>query len=280
MSEQAVMGALDAEADRSELPSGSRVRANGRLSRRGYSALGLLVLFALWQLGTIAGVIDSTFTSSPLRVAQTLGDLFASGDIWIPIGATFSEVGIALLITLAATIPVGLIIGRVKWLYSMTAGIIDIFNSIPFVLFLPIIIFWFGLGAQSRLTIIIWAATMPLVINTISGVRNIDRDYIRVAKVFCVGRIFFYRSVLLPATLPFILAGIRLAVARALVGAMVAEFFLAGDGLGTFVQLASTFLDMDRAMAGIAIMAAAAVSLTHSIGMIERRFTHWSQSAS
>jgi ABC-type nitrate/sulfonate/bicarbonate transport system permease component len=245
-------------------------------SRFFYGTLGLVLLFTAWQVVTSLGFVDVTIASSPSRIARAEVDLFRSGEIWAPLAGTASEVGLGLLISLIVGIPLGLVLGRVSALYDMTEPIVNILNSVPYVLFLPIIIFWFGIGQTSRVLIVIWAASIPLIINTSAGVRNLNPDYARVSRVFCAGRLLFYRSVLLPATLPYILTGIRLSVGRALVAAIVAEFFLAGGGLGYLVQLSTANFDMDTAMAGIAVVAVAAVALTKLIGALERRYTHWS----
>lgn len=246
-------------------------------SKVAYGTFGMVVLLGAWQLTAMLGLVNVTIASDPTRVASAEFSLFSSGQIWSPIGLTAVEVGWGMLIILVVSIPLGLILGRVTPLYDMTDPIINVLNSVPYVLFLPVIIFWFGIGEESRILIVVWAGTMPLIINTTAGVRNLNPDYLRVARMCCTGRMMFYRSVLFPATLPYILTGIRLSIARALVGAIVAEFFLSGGGLGYFVQTATSNFNMDDAMAGIVFMAVAAVALTRLIGRMERRFTHWSQ---
>lgn len=246
-------------------------------TKTAYGVLGVATVLILWQLTAVTGLVNVTIASDPTRVIAAEISLFSSGQIWGPLGGTAIEVGWGMLITLVVSIPLGLILGRVRALYDMTEPIINILNSVPYVLFLPVIIFWFGIGVQSRILLVIWAATLPLIINTTAGVRNLNSDYIRVARMCCAGRWTFYRSVLFPATLPYILTGIRLSIARALVGAIVAEFFLSGGGLGYFVQTATSNFDMNEAMAGILIMAVVAVVLTRLIGRLERRYTHWSQ---
>ncbi len=242
-----------------------------------YGGAGIIVMLAAWQITAMTGLVNVSISSDPSLVARTEAHLFATGQIWSPIGDTAAEVGIGLLVSLVAGIPLGLILGRVTALYDMAEPIINILNSVPYVLFLPVIIFWFGIGGESRVLLVVWAAVMPLLINTSAGVRGLNRDYIRVSRIFSARRLLFYRSVLFPATLPYILTGIRLAIGRALVGAIVAEFFLSSHGLGYFVQQSTTNFDMNSAMSGIVIVAAAAILLTRLVGMAERRYTHWAQ---
>jgi ABC-type nitrate/sulfonate/bicarbonate transport system permease component len=252
----------------------------GWLGRHGslvFGTIGVLVLLAAWQICAVTGVVDVHISSDPSQVAREEVTLFGNGTIWGPIGNTAAEVGWALAIIIVVGIPLGIILGRVTPLRQMTEPIVSILNSVPYVLFLPLIIFWFGLGETARVLVVVWAGILPLIINTTAGVRNINVDYLRVGRVFSVSRLRFFASILLPATMPFILTGVRLAVARALVGAIVVEFFLSSNGLGYFVQNETSNFQMSAAMAGIVVMAVAALLLTRLIGVIEKRVISWSQ---
>jgi ABC-type nitrate/sulfonate/bicarbonate transport system permease component len=242
--------------------------------------LGMLVLLVAWQVCATTGLVDQTISSTPLKIAAAEGHLFGSGQIWEPLRLTGLEFGLGLGIAIVVGIPLGILLGRIRFLDEMAQPIINVLNAVPYVMFLPIIIFWFGIGNTSRVLLVVWAGILPLIINTIAGVRNLDRDFVRVSTVFCASRLFFMRAVALPAALPFILTGVRLALARALVGAIVAELFLASGGLGYFVQTATANFDMTQAMSGIVIMAVVALILTRAIGYLERRLTHWSGSQS
>lgn len=254
----------------------------GWLGRHGslvFGTIGVLVLLAAWQICAVTGVVDVHISSDPSQVAREEITLFGNGTIWGPIGNTAAEVGWALAIIIVVGIPLGIILGRVTPLRQMTEPIVSILNSVPYVLFLPLIIFWFGLGETARVLVVVWAGILPLIINTTAGVRNINVDYLRVGRVFSVSRLRFFASILLPATMPFILTGVRLAVARALVGAIVVEFFLSSNGLGYFVQNETSNFQMSAAMAGIVVMAVAALLLTRLIGVIEKRVISWSQAS-
>jgi ABC-type nitrate/sulfonate/bicarbonate transport system permease component len=237
--------------------------------------LGVLIVLIAWQVCASLGVVDVSFTSSPIRIAQSEGTLFGSGQIYPALGATGLELLWGLLISFVAGIPIGLVLGRSKILHDMTEPIVNVLYSVPYVIFMPIIIFWFGINESSRVVVIVWAAILPLVINVTAGVRALNNDYVRVATAFCASRTAFFRTVALPATMPYILAGIRLSVGKALVGAIVAELFLASQGLGYFVQNQTSNFDMDAAFAGIVLLAAAALLLNWGVSAIERRFTHW-----
>lgn len=238
--------------------------------------IGLLTVMVLWQLSAAIGMVDVSFTSSPVGAVGALVDSIADGTIWPPVGSTLASVGIGMAITLAVGIPVGLIIGRTPVLYGLTEQMISIMYAVPFVVFLPIIIFWFGIGEEARIVIVVWSALFPLLINVVAGGRNLDPNYLRVSQVFCASRLRTLWSVALPATLPYILAGVRQAVGRALVGAIVAELFMGTDGLGYVVQLETANFEMDAAMAAIGVIAVVAVVLTRGVAYLERKLTFWS----
>jgi ABC-type nitrate/sulfonate/bicarbonate transport system permease component len=255
----------------------SRLAWAGDHSSLVFGTIGVLILLAAWQVCAVTGIVDIRISSDPSQVVQEEIKLFGNGSIWGPIGNTAAEVGWALVIIVVLGIPIGILLGRVTPLRQMADPIISILNSVPYVLFLPLIIFWFGLGERSRVLVVVWAGILPLIINTTAGVRNINRDYLRVGRAFSVSRSRFFVSILLPAAMPFILTGLRLAVARALVGAIVVEFFLSANGLGYFVQTETSDFQMSAAMAGIAVMAVAALLLTRLIGAVEKRVISWSQ---
>jgi ABC-type nitrate/sulfonate/bicarbonate transport system permease component len=236
---------------------------------------GILIVLVIWQISTAVGLVEVSFSSDPVRIAKAEVALFSSGEIFPALGATGYELLWGLGITFVLGIPIGLVLGRSKLLHDLTEPMVNILYSVPYVMFLPIIIFWFGIDNTSRVIIIVWAGILPLIINITAGVRNLDGDYSRVATVFCTPRLKFFYAVALPATLPYILAGVRLAVGRALVGAIVAELFLASQGLGYYVQNQTSNFNMDNAMAGIVILAAVALVLNWGVRLIERRFTHW-----
>lgn len=123
----------------------------------------------------------------------------------------------------------------------------------------------------------LWSGILPLMMNTIAGVRSLDRDYSRVAKVFCTPRSIYFLRVAMPPTVPYILSGVRLAIGRALVGAIVAEFFMGSGGLGFFVQQQAAQFNTSESMAGIVILAIVAIVLHNIVGGLYRRYALWAE---
>jgi ABC-type nitrate/sulfonate/bicarbonate transport system permease component len=263
------------------LPATAFDRRPGFVVRHRDVLLGLLgafvVLFA-WQLTVWAELVDANFSSSPLGVVDGLQYLNESGLLWQPTLDTLTSVALGMLISMAIGIPLGLVIGRSVVLHGLLEPLIGVMYSVPFVVFLPIIIFWFGIDDAARLVIVVWSAVFPLLINVISGARNLDSNYLQVSRVFCSGRLRTLWSVALPGTMPYILAGLRQAVGRSLVGAIVAEFFMGTSGLGYVVQSETANFQLDHSMAAIAVIAVIAVVLTRGVAWLEGRLTFWSAS--
>jgi ABC-type nitrate/sulfonate/bicarbonate transport system permease component len=204
-----------------------------------------------------------------------LVNLFQTGTIWQILTPTLATLGIGLGIAIVAGIPIGLLVGRSDVLYYLTQPVINILQSVPYVTFLPLLIFWFGLGVQSQVVVVVWSSIIPIIVNTRQGGRSLDRDYVRVAKVFNAPPLKSFFWVALPATIPYILAGLRLAISMALIGAIVAEFFLGSDGIGYYIQSQTSLLRMDNAMAAIAILVTIAFLLNWIVSKVETRYRSW-----
>jgi NitT/TauT family transport system permease protein len=134
--------------------------------------LGLAAVFGAWQLCTSVGIVDSTFSSSPVGLFGALVDFITSGEIWKPLSSTLTTVAWGIGLSLVAGIPLGLVIGRSRVLFGLTEPLISIMYAVPYVVFLPVIIFWFGIDQQARIVIVIWAAIFPLLINVVAGSRR------------------------------------------------------------------------------------------------------------
>jgi ABC-type nitrate/sulfonate/bicarbonate transport system permease component len=253
-----------------------RRRGSGKHLNPVLGVVGVLAVLAVWQVCASTGIVDPKFSSSPFGAAAALARSVRDGSLWGPLGSTLSIVAVGMAISVVAGIPLGLLIGRNRVLYGLTDQIISIMYSVPFVVFLPMLIFWFGIGAEARVVIVVWSALFPLLINVIAGARNLDAALMQVSRVFCASRWLTLRSVAFPSTLPYVLAGVRQAVGRALVGAIVAELFMGSAGLGYVVQVKTSAFQMDDAMAAIVVIAVIAIVLTYGVARLEQRLTAWS----
>jgi len=149
------------------------------------------------------------------------------------------------------------------------------FNATPRLVFLPLVVLWFGLGLWSKVVIVFFGAVFPLLINTFEGVRNADRLLINVVRAFGAGEWAIARLVVVPNALPYIMVGLRLAIGRAVLGVVVAEFFGSEDGLGVMMVQAAGQYKVDIVFAGIIIFTALSLAMTALVKLIEERLTRW-----
>jgi NitT/TauT family transport system permease protein len=140
---------------------------------------------------------------------------------------------------------------------------------------LPLLILWFGLGIWSKVLIVFLGAVFPLLVNTYEGVRNADRVLVNVVRSFGGSSWQVARIVVLPGALPYVVAGLRLAIGRAVLGVVVGEFFGASRGLGYMIASAASSYRPDVMFAGVLVLMALSLVLTFSVQAVEARLTRW-----
>jgi NitT/TauT family transport system permease protein len=152
---------------------------------------------------------------------------------------------------------------------------ITAFNATPRLVFLPLLLLWFGLGLWSKVMIVFIGALFPILINTYEGVRNADRVLINVVRSFGATEWGIARLVVVPNALPYIVVGLRLAIGRAVLGVVVAEFFGSEDGLGVVMVRAASRFQVDVVFAGLIVFAALSLLMTGLVKLLEDRLSRW-----
>jgi ABC-type nitrate/sulfonate/bicarbonate transport system permease component len=242
---------------------------------------GVVLFFGIWQFLYEIGTLNPIFFSSPLKVVTSLWDLLVTErTLWPHIAESSKEFGLGFAIGVLGGTVVGLVIGWLRRLDALTEPVLAAFYATPYVAFLPLIIIWFGIGLWARTLIVIWATFFPMLINAVAGVKNTPPELIRLAESFSLGKTRTLTRVVLPSSVPFILAGLRQSIGRALVGVIVAEFFISQRGVGFFIAEKSNNYQPDDAFAAILIVAVLGIVLVRSVGAIERRVgRRWGLSA-
>jgi NitT/TauT family transport system permease protein len=201
--------------------------------------------------------------------------MFATGTIWGPLGVSASAFAIGLSIAIAVGLPLGVLLGRSATLNAMFDPFITAFNATPRLVFLPLLLLWFGLGLWSKVMIVFIGALFPILINTYEGVRNADRVLINVVRSFGATEWGIARLVVVPNALPYIVVGLRLAIGRAILGVVVAEFFGSEDGLGVVMVRAASRFQVDVVFAGLIVFAALSLLMTGLVKLLEDRLSRW-----
>ena len=238
----------------------------------------IVLLLLVWQfLPDFVPMKAGTklFFTVPSHIAGTLWDMFATGSIWAPLGVSASAFAIGLLLAIVVGLPLGVLLGRSATLNAMVDPFITAFNATPRLVFLPLLMLWFGIGIWSKVAVVFLGALFPLLINTYEGVRNADKLLINVVRSFGAGEWDIARLVVVPNSLPFIIVGLRLAIGRAVLGVVVAEFFGSQDGLGVMMVRAASQFKVDIVFAGLIVFAALSLIMTGLVKLLEDRLTRW-----
>jgi NitT/TauT family transport system permease protein len=239
------------------------------------SVIALLIVWeALPHLVTISAGTRLFFTT-PSQVAGTLWTMFATGAIWVPLGVSASGFAIGLGLAIAVGLPLGVLIGRSQALNAIFDPFITAFNATPRLVFLPLVVLWLGLGLWSKVVIVFIGALFPILINTYEGVRNSDKVLINVVRSFGAREWDIARLVVVPNALPYIVAGMKLAIGRAVLGVVVAEFFGSQEGLGVMMVQAAGRYQVAVVFAGLIIFAALSLVMTGLVQLLENRLTRW-----
>ena len=240
--------------------------------------LGTLSMFAfllLWEGVVRAGAVNPLFTSSPSRIVAAAIEMFADesfyGHLSVSAEEFFSGFGLAIVIG----VPLGLLMGWYSRVNAVLEPFVSALYATPRIALLPLLIIWFGIGIASKVAIVFLGAIFPILVNTITGVRTIDVDFIKVARSFGATDRQMFATVVLPSSVPMLLTGLRLGLGHALVGIVVGEMYGATQGLGYLIAVAGARFQTDQVMVGIILIAGLGVVLTELLRAVERRFERW-----
>ncbi|TNC25154.1 ABC transporter permease [Amycolatopsis alkalitolerans] len=269
----------DSSATRPHIPAPiRRARRRGTWRRTGIIGGRLVLLAALlvaWQLCSNARIVDPYFVSSPAGVANFLYDYVRSGALWTHLEVTLRETLIGFAIGSAGGIMAGLLLARFQVLDDLLDPFFVVVNSLPRVALAPLFLLWFGLGALSKIILAISLVFFILLVNTRVGMRNVDTDLVTVGKLLGGNEFQMFRSVLLPASLPAILAGLRLGIIYALLGAVVGEMIAAEAGIGQQLTYFSGTFQTAGVIGMLVVLAIIAAVLDALTVLAERRLLRW-----
>jgi ABC-type nitrate/sulfonate/bicarbonate transport system permease component len=235
----------------------------------------MLVFLAFWEMSVALAWVNPLFTSSPSRILRAGYDMFADGSIYEHIQVSAFEFFVGYGAAIIIGVPLGIVMG---W-YSRVNAVLDPFVSAlyatPRIALLPLVMIWFGIGVMSKIAIVFLGAIFPILVNTITGVRTINADFVKVARSFGSNDRQMFLTVALPSSVPLLLTGLRLGLGHALVGIVVGEMYGATHGLGFLIATAGARFQTDKVMVGIILIASAGVAMTELLRRIERRFERW-----
>jgi NitT/TauT family transport system permease protein len=236
----------------------------------------VVLVLAAWQL--YAPHVNRIFLRPPSDVVQAFVDLVQDGTLVQASAESGRTLAIGFSLALLIGLAVGLGSAR-SWLaYNAANPWITALYSTPSVALVPFMSLWLGIGDTAKVAVIVLFAVFPIIVNSQQGVRYVSEDLMEVARAFNSSERRLWTDLLIPSSLPFIFAGVRLAIPRALVGMVLAEFLISvGRGLGSLIIVYQNTFRVDRMLVPVIVVAAMGVLLIAVAQWLEARLAPWAR---
>ncbi|MBI3912813.1 MAG: ABC transporter permease [Chloroflexi bacterium] len=249
------------------------------------SLSSVLVFFTIWEwVGTNCLVWDwvgrdckiaPLFLSAPSKIALAAFKMVGTEEFWNNLFVSGQEFVLGFAFALLVAVPFGLLLGWYRTFHHVFEPFVSALNATPRVALTPLLIIWLGIGIWSKVALVFLGGVFPIIINTQSGVRSLDETLLRAARSFGANDWQIFRTIALPGSVPFILAGVRVGLGRALVGIVVGELIGATAGIGLMMANAAAMFQTDRLFVGLFIITTFGVLITNLVNRFERRFDAW-----
>jgi NitT/TauT family transport system permease protein len=262
-------------ADVADKNAGAAPDASERrpLPRWVITTISLACLLIVWEI--FGRDINPVFGSYPTAIAAACWELLRSGELAEALADSLRSFFLGYLLAIVVGIPIGLVLGRFRTAEAAFGIYITAGYAMPLVALVPLLMLWMGLGFAVKVSVVFLMALFPICINTWLGVTAVPKTLIEVGKSFVASDTVILRRIVLPATLPYIMAGIRLAVGRAVVAMVIAEFFTTISGLGAIIINSANNFDTATMFVPIIILMVMAIGLNSFIGWVERKVAPW-----
>jgi NitT/TauT family transport system permease protein len=238
-------------------------------------AASVVVVIALWEI--FGRQINPLFLSYPSAIGRAFLQIVVTGEFQRSALGSLHVFAVGLSAALVLGIAIGLLMGRYRLAEYLLDPYVYAFDATPRVALIPLLLLWFGLGNSSKIAVVFLSGLFPVLMNTFSGVRTVSAQLVEVGRAYGAGEGKLFTKVILPAALPFIMAGIRLAVGRALIGIITAEMFTAVTGMGALLVRYSSALATDKFFVPVILLALLGVILSNIIEKLQKRLAPWKE---
>jgi len=244
-----------------------------RPSTRIVRIASLVITLAAWEiLGREANPI---LMSYPSAIAIALVDLLGSGKLVEALVVSGQSFVLGYLIAAAVGIPLGLLMGRYRYVEATLDLYVNALYATPLIALIPLFVLWFGLGFTVKVAVVAIMTVFPILISTWTGVQNASRQLIELGRAFCADERMIVTKIIVPATIPYIVTGLRLGIGRAVIGMVMAEFFTSISGLGGIIINSANNFQTARMFVPIVVLMVLAIGLSALLRIAERRFAPW-----
>lgn len=234
----------------------------------------IAVILGVWEL--FGPTLNKLILRPPSDIFRAFFELIANGELQDAMGQSFRELFGGLAVALAVGLVLGVASGRWRFVYNAIDPLVSALYSVPSVALVPLIAVAFrSVGDAPRIATVALFAVFPILINTQQGVRNVDRQLLEVARSFNTSERRLWTDVILPSAMPYVLAGVRLAIGRGLIGMIVAEFFIGLVGLGYLIISYENVFRIDRMFVPVIVVATMGILMMGFVQWLEGRIAPW-----
>jgi len=234
--------------------------------------IALLIVAGMYALNAAAGKL--TMPRPDAVLAQSIR-MWSDGTMLRGLGESLTVLGLGFLLSATSGILLGVLLGGFRIVGRVLDPFVNAMNSTPGAAFIPLIIVWFGLYTEAKIVVVWNAAMFPILINTAAGIANANKDLVEMARAFGAKRATLFWQVMVPDALPSILSGLRIGIAVATVGTVIAELTMAQSGLGGLLANAGNRFQMDRYFAVVIVLMVLGTVLTALLRFAEKRIARW-----
>ncbi|MCQ8278260.1 ABC transporter permease subunit [Acetobacteraceae bacterium KSS8] len=252
--------------------AGARKPSRALPLRRFWSTL---LILAVWQAASSAGLVSPQTLASPLRIAQTAFDLIRSGVLPQNLLVSLGRAGSGLAIAIAVGIALALIAGLSRIGEDVVDAPMQMLRTLPALALVPLFILWFGIGETPKIALVALGAMIPVYLNLSKGIRAIDPKLLEMGRTLGLSRMAVIRHIVLPGALPDLLTGLRFSVGISWLMLVVAEQVNASTGIGHMMMDAQDFLRTDIILVGLLVYALLGLLSDLAVRMLERHLLRW-----
>ena len=238
--------------------------------------VSVAIFLTIWEI--YGRRTDPILFTYPTAVVQAFWQLLRSGELLRQLLVSLEALAAGFGVSLVLGVLLGLAMGRSRLAEAVFEPHINALYATPQVALTPLLMMWLGLGFGVKVSVVFLFAFFPILINTASGAKNVSASMVEVGRAYQASRRQIMFKIVLPAALPFIMAGVRIAIGRGVVGMIVAELFTAITGLGAMLSLYGNIFETAKMFVVIIVLAMLGVGLIYSTQMLERRVARWKES--
>ncbi|WP_029116037.1 ABC transporter permease [Mycobacterium sp. URHB0044] len=242
-------------------------------------AIAIVAFLALWEIAPRTGLVDKVFLPPFSEVAETFFTLIANGQLAEHVSTSLSRALSGFAIAVVVAIPLGVAIAWYRPVADFLNPILELFRNTAALALLPVFILILGIGETSKVALVVYASTFPILLNTISGVRTVDPLLIKSAQSLGLPPIRLFQKVILPAAVPTIFTGLRMAAASSILVLIAAEMVGAKAGLGYLITASQLNFQIPNMYAGIVAIALVGLVFNGVLVFVENRLSRWRTTA-